>query len=230
VNPETYVVVPVYNEASIVRSIVRSLMQHFVHVICVDDGSTDGSYELLAESGATVLRHPVNLGQGAAIQTGIDWALRDPRARFFVTFDADGQHQVEDVMPMLSILECQGADVVLGSRFLQGGSGPTGVRRLTLRLATRYTNVLSGLRLTDTHNGLRAFNRRFAQSLDLQRSDMGHASEIIGHAAAGPFSIREAPTTVLYTEYSRSKGQSLTNAVNIVFDAVLGRLERGRRS
>jgi hypothetical protein len=91
------------------------------------------------------------------------------------------------------------------------------------------TNASSGLHLTDTHNGLRAFNRRFAQSLHITVSDMGHASEIIAHAGSGDFRVTESPTQILYTEYSLSKGQSLMNGINIAMDMFLGVFNHGNR-
>jgi glycosyltransferase involved in cell wall biosynthesis len=131
VHPHTYVIVPVYNEAPVVHSTVDTLLETFDHVVCVDDGSSDGSLAALEGSGALVVRHPINLGQGAALQTGIDAALRDPNARLFVTFDSDGQHRIEDALRMLAILDHDEADVVFGSRFIEGHGGPTGMRRVS---------------------------------------------------------------------------------------------------
>jgi glycosyltransferase involved in cell wall biosynthesis len=227
---DTCVIVPFFNEGSVIKATVDILSEQFSNIACIDDGSTDGGAEALRGANCTVVTHPVNLGQGAALQTGIEFALRRSSIRSIVTFDADGQHRVEDAVSLVELLESSGVDVVFGSRFLAGSEdGPTGVRRAMLRVAIPITNLMSGLKLTDTHNGLRAFNRRFAESLRLESNDMNHASEFITHTARGGFTYREAPTAILYTEYSLSKGQSLMNAVNIALDVVLD-LFRKRRS
>jgi len=223
----TWIIVPFYNESAVIRTTIEALRAHFAHVVCVDDGSTDQGGSQLSGTGVVTVRHPLNLGQGAALQTGIEYALLDSKAEYFVTFDADGQHSVDDALAMLELLDHTGADVVFGSRFLRPDGGPKGLRRLLLRLGTVYTNLTAGVRLTDTHNGLRAFNRVFAQSLDLQSGDMAHATEIIIHAGTGGFAILEAPTTILYTKYSLSKGQPLINGVNIAVDALLDLFRKG---
>jgi len=229
VRDETYVIVPFFNESSVIAATVDMLSEHFSSIVCVDDGSTDGGGETLREADCTLVTHPVNLGQGAALQTGVDFALKDASARFFVTFDADGQHRVQDALAMLDLLESSDVDIVFGSRFISGGGGPTGVRRMMLRLAVVFTNLSSGLSLTDTHNGLRAFNRRFAETLQIESDDMNHATEFITHTSSGGFSYLEAPTEIVYTDYSLSKGQSLMNAVNIALDSVLDVFRRGRK-
>ncbi len=127
---ETYVVVPFFNETGAIQATVASLLERFSNVVCVDDGSSDGGAGTLLGGGCTVITHPVNLGQGAALQTGIEYALRDPSTRFLVTFDADGQHRVEDAVAMVDLLASTGVDIVFGSRFLGDGGGPTGMRRL----------------------------------------------------------------------------------------------------
>ena len=115
-NEDTYVVIPFYNEATVIGDVVRRFAGSFTNVVCVDDGSRDGSAEIVTESGATLVQHAVNLGAGAATQTGIDYALLDTSARYFITFDADGQHDVADAVTMLEQLRTTDVDIVLGSR------------------------------------------------------------------------------------------------------------------
>lgn len=219
-NADTYLVVPVYNEASVVRDVVRSARQVFPKIVCVDDGSTDGSADEIRDSGAVLVRHPVNLGQGAALQTGIEYALLDPRVRYFVTFDSDGQHLVQDVERMLAILREGQVDIVFGSRFLSDTVDVRGLKRLVLKTAVRYTNATTGVRLSDAHNGLRAFNRDVASALRLRMSGMAHASEIVTAVGRAGFRYTEAPVTIVYSDYSKAKGQSLLNSVNILFDLI----------
>ena len=100
-DPESWVVIPLYNEASVIAEVIAELRENFVHIVCIDDGSTDDSAAIAEAAGARVLRHPLNLGQGAALQTGISYVREQPSCRYIVTFDADGQHRVKDVVTML---------------------------------------------------------------------------------------------------------------------------------
>jgi polyprenyl-phospho-N-acetylgalactosaminyl synthase len=215
------VIVPVYNEAPVIAGVLEAIMRSFPNVICVDDGSTDGSAAVISSLGVVVISHPFNLGQGAALQTGVEYARVDPAIRYFVTFDADGQHSVDDACTMIDVLRTEPVDVVLGSRFLGGGGEIPRFRKLTLKFAVHFTRWTSGVKLTDAHNGLRAFNRAFAAGLELQHSDMAHASEIIEYIGKRGFVYKEIPVTISYTDYSRSKGQSLLNAVNVAFDVLV---------
>jgi glycosyltransferase involved in cell wall biosynthesis len=165
-----------------------------------------------------VLRHPINLGQGAALQTALSYALRDGRARFFVTFDADGQHQVSDAVTLVERLRAGDVDVVFGSRFIDRRSHPGALKTLVLRTAALYSRAVTGVHLTDAHNGLRAFNRKAAEALEIRQNRMAHATEIISQVRRRRLRYTELPVHVLYTDYSRSKGQSLLNSVNIVVE------------
>ncbi len=223
------VVVPMYNEARVIASVVGDLRVHFDTVVCIDDGSSDCSAEVARAAGAVVLRHATNLGQGAALQTGLTFAVRRTPARSIVTFDADGQHQARDAARMVMEGKRSGADVVLGSRFLAGGAAEVpALRRRLLRAAVLFTRLTTGLRVTDAHNGLRVFSRAAAKELQLQSRGMCHASEILHQIAAKQWRVCEVPVTVAYTDYSRSKGQPSVNALNILFDLMLQRLYPAR--
>jgi glycosyltransferase involved in cell wall biosynthesis len=214
--PDTWVVVPLYNEASVITDVVQDVRAAFPQVVCVDDGSSDGSAVAARKGGAVVVQHPVNLGQGAALQTGISYALRDPEMRYVVTFDADGQHRVEDAVAMVEELRAGTADVVFGSRFLDARTKPSKAKRMLLRAAVAYTNMTTKMRLTDAHNGLRAMNRTVAERLDIRQNRMAHASEIVEQIGRAGFRYTEHPVHIIYTDYSRSKGQSMLNSVNIL--------------
>lgn len=218
------VVVPMHNEATVVADVVAGLHRHFRHVVCVDDGSADGSASVARSAGATVLRHATNLGQGAALQTGVSFALARPDTSFVVTFDADGQHDAGDAARMVAVARAEAVDVVLGSRFLTRGSEVPVLRRVLLRGAVAFTRATTGLRLTDTHNGLRVLSRRAVVDLDLQLAGMAHASELLHHVATRRLNYRELPVAIAYTDYSRAKGQPGLNALNVVFDLFMHRL------
>ncbi|TQJ51726.1 glycosyltransferase family 2 protein [Phycicoccus sp. SLBN-51] len=220
-NDEVWLVVPLYNEAPVIGDVVRSARAVFPNVVCVDDGSADDSVAQAAHAGAVVVRHPVNLGQGAALQTGFEYALSDPGMRWVVTFDADGQHQVSDVLEMLEKARTENLDVVFGSRFLDDRTEAGFAKRLVLRTAVAYTNLTTHTRLTDAHNGLRVMSRDVVSRLQITQNRMAHASELVQQIGAMDVRYAESPTHILYTDYSRAKGQSLWNAVNILVELIL---------
>jgi len=222
------VIVPVFNEQLTIATTVSSLLQTFPHVVCVDDGSTDGSAELARAAGATVLRHQVNLGQGAALQTGFDHAVMYAGARYVVTFDADGQHLVEDAVRMVRHARESGVDVVLASRFTGATEGMPFARGVVLRAAVHFTRWTAGLAVTDTHNGLRVLNDRALRTIRLQLPRMAYASELLNAIVPAGLSYCEVPTTVLYTSYTRTKGQRNSNSLNILFDLAVSRLRTAR--
>ena len=220
-----HVVIPAYNEAEAVGPVVAALVAKGHRAIVVDDGSRDGTAGAARRNGAVVLRHAVNRGQGAALQTGIAYALRNG-AELIVTFDSDGQHAAEDVEALVAPLLAGRADVVLGSRFRGSTVGMTAVRRIILRCAVLFTRYASGARVTDTHNGLRAFTRAAAAKLDIRLDRMAHASEILDQIVQHRLRYEEVPVHVRYTAYSRRKGQTSLAALRILADYVLGRWMR----
>lgn len=217
---DVWVVVPLFDEATVIGDVVRGLRLSFPHVVCVDDGSTDASADVAREAGAEVIRHPVNLGQGAALQTGITYVTRHTDARYVVTFDADGQHRVSDAVAMVERARTEDLAIVFGSRFLDGRTRPRLLRRIILKTAVLVTNLTTGLRLTDAHNGLRVIRRDAAELLDLHQDRMAHASEIVSQLGRTGLPWAEHPVHVLYTEYSTAKGQSSLNSVNILVDLI----------
>jgi len=222
-NDDVWLVIPVYNEAPVIAAVVSGALRTFPNIVCVDDGSRDGSAAQVARTGARLVRHPVNLGQGAAIQTGVEYARRQPGAGLFVTFDADGQHQIEDVLRMVRRLRIEPVDIVVGTWFQGDVTHIPVLKRIVLKAAVKLSPRGRRLGLTDSHNGLRAFNRTVADGLDITSNGMGHAPEIVEMIDVKGWRVAEEPVTILYTEYSVAKGQSLLNGVNIVFDSAVRR-------
>jgi glycosyltransferase involved in cell wall biosynthesis len=216
----TWVIIPMYNEGRVIQDVVAEVRATFPFVVCVDDGSTDESAAAAAAAGAVVVRHPINMGQGAALQTGFDYALSDPAMTEVVTFDADGQHQVADAVGMVEKLRSEGLDVVIGSRFLDERTEVARLRRLILKTAAVYTRWTSGMALTDAHNGLRALGRPLLETVRITQNRMAHASELIDKIGRAEVRWAEYPTHIIYTEYSKAKGQSLLNSVNILFELI----------
>ena len=220
-----FVVVPAYNEAPSIEQVVRAVQAEYPHVVVVDDGSIDDTFEAAKRCATYVLRHVVNRGQGAALQTGIEFAL-SRGAQFIVTFDADGQHRVEDIAAMLAPI-CRGqCEITLGSRFLGGAENIPASRWRMLRLAVMFTRVVNRVNVTDTHNGLRAFSRRAAEKINITLDRMAHASELIDQIRSSGLPFKEVPVQIRYTPYSLRKGQTARGAIKILVHYLLGRVLR----
>jgi polyprenyl-phospho-N-acetylgalactosaminyl synthase len=219
VNADVWVVIPVFNEAQVLESVLESVLPVFPNVVCVDDGSRDGSVEAVLRTRAHLVRHPVNLGQGAALQTGLAYARAQPGAQYFITFDADGQHRLEDATAMLELARSPDVDLVLGTRFGSAtAESVPWIKRVVLKTAVLLSPAGRKLKLTDAHNGLRVLTRPVADDLQITMNGMAHASEIVSYLGRSSWRVREVPVSIRYTDYSRSKGQSLLNGVNILFD------------
>jgi polyprenyl-phospho-N-acetylgalactosaminyl synthase len=220
-----WVVMAAYNEAKVIADVVADVKSTGHRVVVVDDGSRDDTAERAAAAGAIVIRHPINLGQGAALQTALDFAVAQG-ADFIVTFDADGQHRADDIATLLQALTSRNSDFALGSRFLGSAVNMPLQRRLLLTAAVWFTRLTTGLRITDSHNGLRAMTRRGASAIHLRQNRMAHASEILHQIAASDLPYVETPVTIHYSTYSMAKGQTLFDALLIVLDLFARRLHR----
>jgi glycosyltransferase involved in cell wall biosynthesis len=222
---QIYVVIAAYNEGAMIARVVTDVRRAGYRVVVVDDGSPDTTADIARAAGAVVIRHPFNLGQGAALQTGIEHALAQAAA-VIVTFDADGQHRVSDIARLTAALAEDRADFALGSRFLGQAPNLPALRRLMLQAATLFTRLTTGLAVTDTHNGLRAMTNRGAAAIRLRQNRMAHASEFLSQIAASGLAYVERPVTIEYTAYSLAKGQNMRDAMLILLDLFARRLYR----
>lgn len=215
-------VVPVYNDTQEIGRVVQAILAEGPFwVIVVDDGSNEGIAPHLHGLPVTLLRHQVNLGQGAALQTGFDQALLQG-ADIVVSFDGDGQHDAQDLPALLEPLVAGRVSVVLGSRFIgQQDNNVPHVRRWVLKAARLINFLFCGILLSDAHNGLRAFSRAALERIRITENRMGHASEILFEIKKHRLLYEEAPVTVHYTNYSRGKGQSSRDSIKVLFDLVL---------
>lgn len=218
---DTWVIIPVYNEDQVIGQVVKDLLPTFPHVVCIDDGSRDRSAAVAAAAGATVIRHPVNLGQGAGLQTGIEYVRGFTPAKYLLTFDADGQHRVEDGLAMVKQAEKENLAIVFGSRFLSSQTQVGWMKRLVLKTAARVTARRTGLQLTDAHNGLRVLRRDAFEQVNLLQNRMAHASEIVAQLAKTGLPWAEHSVYIRYTDYSKAKGQSLLNSINILTELLI---------
>jgi glycosyltransferase involved in cell wall biosynthesis len=220
-----WLIIPAYNEAAVIGRVVADLVRLGHTIVVVDDGSTEETGRKASAAGAIVVTHPINLGQGAALQTGIQFALRQG-ADTIVTFDADGQHRTADIDSLIDALTTNNADFALGSRFLGGTVAMPISRRLLLMTATWFTRLTSGLNVSDTHNGLRAMTRRGASRIKLRQNRMAHASELLNEIARSGLRYVEVPVTIEYSRYSLAKGQRLVDSLRILMDLSAQRLNR----
>ncbi|EPR76634.1 glycosyl transferase, group 2 family protein [Leifsonia rubra CMS 76R] len=199
---------------------ITELRKSIPHVVCIDDCSSDDSVAQAESAGAIVVRHPVNLGQGASLQTGFEFVRAIPEMTEIVTFDADGQHQVADALEMVQKLRDENLDIVIGSRFLDDRTDMSRLKRGVLQLATTYTRMTTGMALTDAHNGLRVISRDLLMKMQLKQNRMAHASELIDQVRFHHAKWSEHPTHIVYTDYSKGKGQSVLNSVNILVEII----------
>jgi glycosyltransferase involved in cell wall biosynthesis len=213
-NPKIFIVIAAYNESRAIREVVDKLLYSYRNIVVVDDGSMDDTAGSVAGSGAHVLKHWINRGQGAALQTGLEFAVSQA-ADVVVTFDADGQHDVKDIAQLIQPILAGECDVTLGSRFLGRAYDIPVMRKLLLKAGVLFTRIFSRVRVSDSHNGLRALSRDAAASIRLTMDRMAHASEILDQIRQGKWRYKEVPVSIYYSEYSMAKGQSSWNAVKI---------------
>jgi len=225
-NSEIFVIIPCYNEATVVRNTVTEVVEQGYKVVVVDDCSVDSSKKQLQGLKLYYLRHRTNMGQGAALQTGIEFAKKKG-AKYFVTFDADGQHDCRDIPVMVEVLQKNRSDIVFGSRFLPGAqTNISGARSFVLNVA-RYVNYLvSGILLSDAYNGLRVFNAKAAGFLKITENKMAHATEIQLLVAKNKLSYSEFPNNIQYNEYTKRKGLRNIDGLKIVFEILLFKIFR----
>jgi len=218
-----FIVIPCYNEVRRLAAVIQEV-KSFGEVVVVDDGSRDNSYQVAQSQGVKVLRHLVNRGQGAALQTGNNYAL-SRRADLVVHFDADGQHQAEDIPKLASPITAGQADVVFGSRFLNvrdNNQLPFFKEWLILKPAIFFQNLLYGVKLTDAHNGLRAMSRKALEQIVITQDGMAHPSEIIDQLIIHNLPYLEVPVTIRYDEF----GQGLLGGLKIIRDLIFGKINK----
>lgn len=222
---QVYITIPLYNDAKMILKVIKSLKDKgFNNIVVVDDGSKDNGYEVVKKNtDVIVTKHIINRGQGAALQTAMEIAI-EKGAKYIVHFDSDGQHDVKDIDHMLNTLIEGKYDIVLGSRFLQENKIPL-KKRILLKGGIVFTYILSQIWLTDVHNGLRVMTVETAKKLNLQHDRMEHASEILDKIKVLNLKYTEVPVTIHYTKYSMSKGQSISNSINIAFKLISSKLK-----
>lgn len=217
----TIIIVPAYNEAGMIRQTVQNLLERNYSVVVVDDASTDNTREVIAGLQIVYIRHLINLGQGAAIRTGIEYALTKP-FKYLVTFDADGQHSVEDIPEMIAALITNNAEIAFGSRFLPGATANfTAARKRMLKFA-RFVNYLtSGILLSDANNGLRVMTYRAAHQIQITENRSSHNAQVQKIIKSKGLNYTECPVNISYSDYSKKKGLRNINSIRVLYDLIL---------
>jgi len=221
---EVYIVIAAYNESKSIAKVIAGLKKAgYNNVVVIDDGSKDDTYDIALNAGSTVLRHVVNRGQGAALKTGIEYALRSG-ADIIVTFDADGQHRIADLKAMIAPVKSGEYDITVGSRFLKAVDMPF-FRRLTLKIAVVVVWFFYGAKMTDAHNGFRVMSRKAAQIIDITSDRMEHASQIVEEIHKKNLKFKEVPVTILYTDYSMQHGHGgMIQAIKVLARMIIRRI------
>lgn len=223
-----YILIPAYNEGKVIGSVINDLIRNkYTHICVVNDGSTDETkQEVLKYKNVILLNHFINRGQGASLATGMDYLSQLPECKYIVTFDADGQHNIQDVGKMMDILEKKNElDLVIGSRFVdKTNTNAPFSRKVTLKLGTLFLRFIYGLKVSDAHNGLRVIRRDVITKLIPRLDDFSHASEIMYDIKINKLKFLEFPTDINYSEYSLGKGQSSVNSIKIAVKTIVHKI------
>ena len=214
---KVYILIPLFNEASVIEQLIKDLSVVFKNIVVVNDGSTDNSLEILEKLDIHLINHPINLGQGSAISTGFSY-IYETTAEALITFDADGQHSIEDAKKFAEEILTTDVDVIFGSRFLEHSKNIPLLKRFVIKSAARITNFISRISLTDTHNGMKAIRRDALYKLNINIDGYAFESELIQCVAKEKLGYSELPTNIIYTEYYMAKGQSIMNGFIILED------------
>lgn len=212
-------IIPAFNEERRIRGAIKDAAVYVSDVVVVDDCSADATLQAAFEEGAHVLRHAINRGQGAALQTGTDYALHHLGADIIIHFDGDGQMKGEEIPLLSEPIQMGAADVVLGSRFLGRESNVPFVRKwLTLKPAILFTVLMSGIKVSDTHNGFRALSKDAAGKMTITLDRMAHASQVLDLIKVHKLRYAERPVTIRYTDETLAKGQSFGHGFIVLKD------------
>jgi len=211
-----YIVIPAFNEALSIEKVIEDLFEYgYKNIVVVDDASTDKTSKTVEIFNIFLIKHPVNMGPGAAVKTGIDFAILDG-ADIIVTFDADGQHLAKDISALVEPIISNKADISLGNRFLNNTSNVPIFKKIILKTGAALTFLMYGVLSTDSHNGLKALSRSAALKIDIKSNGWEYCSEIIEEIVLKKVKYLEVPVTVKYTDYSIKKGQKIYNSFYII--------------
>ena len=211
-----YIVIPAYNEGSRLPGVLKRIAHlGYEHIIVVDDGSSDDTYDLAKSHNVHLVRHPINMGVGAATQTGINLALQKG-AKYIVTLDGDHQHLPEDIEHLLTAIKETNSDMVIGSRFMKPENKIPASRVFYNKIANLVTFFITGIMVSDSQSGMKVLSRKFASTTELNCNGFEFCVEMIRNAARAQRKITEIPISVKYSRDTMQKGQSFFNGVKMI--------------
>ena len=220
-----YIVIAAWNEDKVIDQTIKNLFENgYKNVVVVDDGSEDKTALKAQQAGAEVLSHLINRGQGASLRTGIEYVYENYKPDAIITFDADGQHDPRDIDKLVEPILNNKADIVLGSRFLNDETKVPFARKIILKAGVLFTNITSNIKLTDTHNGLRALGPKAMEKINISHRGMEHASDIIDEITKNKLRYQEVPVTITYSDYSVGKGQASLNFIKMGIKIILHKI------
>ena len=215
-----FIVIPAWNEGERIGQVLESLSSLPYKMVVVDDGSSDNTYQVASRYSVVLLRHKINRIQGAALQTGNDYALAKG-ADIIVHFDADGQFLVNEIESIVQPILDKQADIVFGSRFLAKKSDiPWLKEKIYFPIARIINRVLFGIKSSDPQSGFRAMTRATAQKIRIEQDDFSHCTEIMAKAFEYKLRIKEVPITVVYHRF----GQNLAGGIKIIKDLLFSKI------
>jgi len=227
---QIFFVIPAYNEGNMILNVLKKLdKEGFKNLVIVDDGSSDNTFNSVEKyklknslDDLVLLKHIINRGQGAALLTGMEYARNIKKCKYIVHFDSDGQHRISDLPKFIKVLENEMVDIVMGSRFLNSETRKLVPKKkqILLKLGILITRFLSRIKLTDTHNGYRVLTKDAAGKIDITLDGFEHASEILDEVIKNKLKYKEVPVFIDYTDYSKAKGQKISNSVKIFLKMV----------
>ena len=212
------ILVPVYNEDKKIMSVINDLQKYFKNILVVNDGSNDNTGAILKLCNVHTLNHLINLGAGAAIFSGFEYIKTMENIDAVITFDADGQHSVEDANNFAhEIISCS-EDVIFGSRFIKHSKNIPLTKKIILSIVTFFSNAITKVKLTDAHNGMNAYKTSCLEKILINIDGFGFATQIVNSVGKNRLSYKEMPTDIKYTEYSMQKGQRILSGFLILED------------
>ena len=220
-NPKIFIIVPAYNEEKNIKNVLSKLIQNYHNIIIIDDASTDKTVQIVKNFPVTLIKHKINRGQGASLETGNQYALKNG-ADIIVHFDADGQFLVPEIEDLIKPIIHEGYDLVLGSRFLEKKSKMPWFKKYIIHLLARIVNrIFFAIKLTDPQSGFRAMTNATAQKIEIEQDQMAHCSEILHKAFKYQLKIKEVPMTVIYHRFGNNFSGGLKILKDLIFKKII---------
>lgn len=219
---KVFIIIPTLNEEKNICDVLSKLLLEYKNIIVVDDGSSDKTIEIVSKFPVILLKHFINRGQGAALQTGNEYAIKNG-ADIIIHFDGDGQFQIEDIDSFIKTLQSEKYDIVFGSRFMGKKSNLPKIKKyIILPIGKIVNKIFFNINTTDPQSGFRAMTKDTAIKINIEQDKMAHCSEILHKAFKYKLRIKEIPITVKYSRF----GQSFGGGLEIVKDLIINKISK----